>query len=54
MDLSQTKLTKNIKNEISAFHNVCSHRCVKLVDEKKKCWKINKLSLPCLVIRFEW
>ena len=23
------------ENEISAFHNVCSHRCLKLVNEKK-------------------
>tara|TARA_B100000575_G_C23075688_1_gene619615 strand:+ start:153 stop:1280 length:1128 start_codon:yes stop_codon:yes gene_type:complete len=28
-------LTKNKNGKISAFHNVCSHRCVKLVDEKK-------------------
>ena len=32
-------LIKNNKNEINAFHNVCSHRCLKLVNEKKKCWK---------------
>ena len=30
-------LVKNNNEEISAFHNVCSHRCLKLVDEKKKC-----------------
>ena len=28
-------LIKNNKNEINAFHNVCSHRCLKLVNEKK-------------------
>jgi choline monooxygenase len=27
-------------NEISAFHNVCSHRCLKLVNEKKNVGKI--------------
>ena len=43
-------LVKNNNNEINAFHNVCSHRCLKLVDEKKKCWKINSLSLPFLDI----
>ena len=30
-------LIKNKKNEITAFHNVCSHRCLKLINEKKKC-----------------
>ena len=29
------RLIKNNKNEIKAFHNVCSHRCLKLVNEKK-------------------
>ena len=29
-------LIKNEENKITAFHNVCSHRCLKLVDEKKK------------------
>ena len=33
-------LIKNIKNEITAFHNVCSHRCLKLVNEKKNVGKI--------------
>ena len=28
-------LVKNINNQIAAFHNVCSHRCLKLIDEKK-------------------
>ena len=28
-------LIKNNKDEITAFHNVCSHRCLKLVNEKK-------------------
>ena len=28
-------LIKNSKDEITAFHNVCSHRCLKLVNEKK-------------------
>jgi len=28
-------LVRNNNNEIKAFHNVCSHRCLKLVDEKK-------------------
>ena len=27
-------------NKINAFHNVCSHRCLKLVDEKKNVGKI--------------
>jgi len=33
-------LVRNNKNEITAFHNVCSHRCLKLVDEKKNVGKI--------------
>ena len=33
-------LIKNNNNEITAFHNVCSHRCLKLVDEKKNVGKI--------------
>jgi len=33
-------LVKNLENKISAFHNVCSHRCLKLVDEKKNVGKI--------------
>ena len=28
-------LVKNNDHQITAFHNVCSHRCLKLVDEKK-------------------
>ena len=38
-------LVKNNKNEITAFHNVCSHRCLKLVNEKKKCRKNYSMSL---------
>ena len=41
-------LVKNVNNEITAFHNVCSHRCLKLIDEKKKCRKDHSMSLPCL------
>jgi len=33
-------LIKNNKDEITAFHNVCSHRCLKLVSEKKKLEKL--------------
>ena len=33
-------LLRNNNNEIKAFHNVCSHRCLKLVDEKKNVGKI--------------
>jgi len=33
-------LVKNVKGEIVAFHNVCRHRCLKLVDEKKNVGKI--------------
>ena len=33
-------IVKNNNNEITAFHNVCSHRCLKLVDEKKNVGKI--------------
>jgi choline monooxygenase len=33
-------LVKNNNNEVAAFHNVCSHRCLKLVDEKKNVGKI--------------
>jgi choline monooxygenase len=33
-------LIKNNNNKINAFHNVCSHRCLKLVDKKKNVGKI--------------
>jgi len=33
-------LIKNNKDEIAAFHNVCSHRCLKLVNEKKMLEKL--------------
>jgi len=33
-------LVKNTKEEIVAFHNVCSHRCLKLVDQPKNIKKI--------------
>ena len=33
-------LVKNKNGNILAFHNVCSHRCLKLVDEKKNVGKI--------------
>ena len=33
-------LIKNNKSEIKAFHNVCSHRCLKLVNEKKMLEKL--------------
>jgi len=33
-------LIKNNKDEITAFHNVCSHRCLKLVNERKNVGKI--------------
>ena len=33
-------LVKNVNSEITAFHNVCSHRCLKLIDEKKNIGKI--------------
>ena len=33
-------LVKNNKKKITAFHNVCSHRCLKLVDVKKNAGKI--------------
>ena len=32
-------LVKNQNNKITAFHNVCSHRCLKLVNEKKNVGK---------------
>ena len=32
-------LLKNSKGEILAFHNVCSHRCLKLVDQRKNIGK---------------
>ena len=43
-------LVKNIKGNINAFHNVCSHRCVILVDQAKNVKKNNKLPLSCLGI----
>ena len=33
-------LVKNENNEIAAFHNVCSHRCLKLVNEERNIGKI--------------
>ena len=33
-------LVKNIKGEIVSFHNVCRHRCLKLVDQPKNIGKI--------------
>ncbi len=33
-------LIKNKKGEIVAFHNVCSHRCLKLIDQPKNVGKI--------------
>ena len=33
-------LIKNIKGEIAAFHNVCSHRCLKLIEKPKNVKKI--------------
>ena len=33
-------LVKNNNKDITAFHNVCSHRCLKLVGEKKNVGKI--------------
>ena len=33
-------LVKDNNNKITAFHNVCSHRCLKLVDEKKNVGKM--------------
>ena len=33
-------IVKNTDNQITAFHNVCSHRCLKLINEKKNIGKI--------------
>lgn len=33
-------LVKNLKEEIVAFHNVCRHRCLKLVDQSKNVGKL--------------
>ena len=33
-------LVKNIKGEIVSFHNVCRHRCLKLVDQPKNVGKL--------------
>jgi len=33
-------LIKNDKKEILAFHNVCTHRCLKLVDKRKNVGKV--------------
>ncbi len=35
-------IIKNENEEIKAFHNVCSHRCLKLVNEKKNIGKLIK------------
>ena len=33
-------IVKNNNNKIVAFHNVCSHRCIKLIDETKNVGKV--------------
>ncbi|RPG95415.1 MAG: aromatic ring-hydroxylating dioxygenase subunit alpha [Candidatus Pelagibacter sp. TMED253] len=33
-------IVKNNKDKITAFHNVCSHRCLKLIDEKKNVGRV--------------
>ena len=33
-------LVKNTKDDINAFHNVCSHRCLKLIDKPKNVKKV--------------
>ena len=33
-------LVKNIKGEIVSFHNVCRHRCLKLVEQPKNVGKL--------------
>ncbi len=33
-------LIKESKNKINAFHNICSHRCLKLVDKEKNVGQI--------------
>ena len=33
-------IVKNENNKITAFHNVCSHRCLKIVNEKKNLGKL--------------
>ena len=43
-------LIKNENEEIKAFHNVCSHRCLKLVNEKKKHWQTYSLPLSRMVL----
>ena len=44
-------LIKNNDNKITAFHNVCSHRCLKLVDEKKMLEKLYvALTIPGVMI----
>ena len=35
-------ILKNAKGNIEAFHNVCSHRCLQLVDQRKNVGKIIK------------
>ena len=39
-DIDCLTCNTNDNNEITAFHNVCSHRCLKLIDEKKNIGKI--------------
>ena len=35
-------ILKNAKGSIEAFHNVCSHRCLQLVNQRKNVGKIIK------------
>ena len=37
-------LVKNNKDDIAAFHNVCSHRCIKLVDQPKNFFRMRKVN----------
>ena len=36
---------------ISAFHNVCRHRCLKLVETAKKLWKADPVPVSSVVLR---
>ena len=45
-------IVKNNNNEITAFHNVCSHRCLKLVDEKKMWGKL--FAVPIILGAMTW
>ena len=40
-------LVRNTRGEIAAFHNVCRHRCLKLIDAKTNCGSLIRCPYHC-------